>query len=256
MKYFFIFLLFPIINVGANPLILKNITIKDYPIEYYQGGKKKPVFLLVHGLGVDKHSFYDLAEVLVKDHLHHVLLPDIPGQGNTPKIQERNYSIEVIADFLYDFLKQLKIKKVVIIGNSMGGHIASVFSIKYSHLVSHLILINPAGIENEKEKPYLSIPLEEITDIQTKKSLEWNNKIREDIRNGKYYIMNPFLEQIKPKTILFWGKDDSIISYKNSAIWATEIRNLRFYVLKGGHLLQQEKPKEIVRIILNEIKQN
>ncbi len=254
MTKLFFFLL--IVNLYAKPLVLKNINIKNYPIQYYHGGLKNPVFLLVHGLGVDKESFYDLAKILVKEYQYRILLPDIPGQGDTPKLYEKNYSIESIADFLYDFLKILKIKQIVIIGNSMGGHIACVFSLKYPHLVSHLILINPAGIENNKEKPYLPISLESITDPKIKKTLEWNNKIREDIRNGTYYPMNPFLKQIKQKTILFWGKDDEVISYLNSAIWATEIQNLKFYVLKGGHLLQKDKPKEIAHIILKEIKSN
>ncbi|MFN4220488.1 MAG: alpha/beta fold hydrolase, partial [bacterium] len=118
------------------------------------------------------------------------------GQGNTPKLREKNYSIEEMADFLYQFLQALKIKQVVIVGNSMGGHIATVFTLKYPRMVSYLILISPSGIDNGKEKPYLTISLENFQDEDKIKSLEWNNKIREDIRNNSYYLLNPFLNKI------------------------------------------------------------
>lgn len=250
---FFILYFFLIVSIFGDSLTLKKIKIEDYPIEYYYDGKKTPIFLLVHGLGVSKNSFYNFAYVLAKEYHYQILLPDIPGQGDTLKINEKNYSIENMANFLYQFLKALKINKVILVGNSMGGHIASVFAIKYPKLVSYLVLISPAGIENEKEKPYPPIPLENVQDIKLKKSLEWNNKIREDIRSGEFYIMNSYLNKIQHKTILFWGTKDEIISYSNSSIWASEIPDARLYVLKGGHLLQNEKPKEMIRIILKEI---
>ncbi|GIX41720.1 MAG: lipase [Leptospiraceae bacterium] len=252
-KYFLCFFLI-LYSLSAKELYLKKTKIQNYEIEYYYGGIKKPYFLLIHGLGVDKNSFYDFAKHIVNHYHLKVLLPDIPGQGKTKRIYERNYSIENIADFLYLFLKQMNISKVILVGNSMGGHIATVFSLKYPQNVKTLILINPAGIEWENQKPYQLIPEDSILNENNSKIIEdlkWNNKIRKDIQNNKYYILNPYLKKIINPTLLFWGKDDTILPYYYSSIWATEINNVHFFVLKGGHLLQKEKPKEIAKHIFS-----
>jgi len=238
----------------SNELPLHTIKIKNYQVEYYYGGKKPPYFLLVHGLGVDKTSFYELAHLLGLKYDYKVLLPDIPGQGNTERIPEMDYSVENMADYLNEFIKKLKISKAVVVGNSMGGHIATVFTLKYPKVVQTLVLINPSGIEFNNQKPYQFIPEETFKDIkdpQIVENLKWNNKIRKDIQNNQYYVLNPYLKNIKTPTILFWGSEDNIIPYVYSSVWATEIPNLCFYVLKGGHLLQKEQPEKIIEKILH-----
>jgi pimeloyl-ACP methyl ester carboxylesterase len=254
VKTFFCFLLILTYNLKAQELPLKKIVLKDYEIEYYFGGNKKPYFLLIHGLGVDKQSFYQFAKILAFKYHYKILLPDIPGQGTTKRIYEKTYSIENIADDLFQFLQILKIKKVILVGNSMGGHIAAVFALKYPINVDKLILINPSGIEYQDKKPYQLLSEDLIKNEKNPKVIEdfnWYNKIRSDIQQDKYYILNSMLNQLKIPTILFWGRDDNIIPYQYSSIWASEIPHIHFFVLKGGHLLQKEVPEEIIQRIFS-----
>ncbi len=244
-----IFILISYSLESTPSLNLKSISVQDYSISYYEGGRKPPVFLLVHGLGVTKESFYKMAELLVKKYNKKILLPDIPGQGETQRIKGINYSADNMANFLNNFLAILKIKQVIIIGNSMGGHIATAFALMYPEKVKILILINPAGIQFEDKMPYQPIDLTNFDKEQIIEELRWNNKIREDLRNGKFYPLNDYLSKIKSRTILFWGRDDDIIQYPYSAIWASEIHNVEFYVLKGKHLLQDEVPEQILKRI-------
>ncbi len=233
----------------AGELGFKTIQVKEYEITYNYGGQKLPYFLLVHGLGVDKKSFIEFAELLVKEYNYKIILPDIPGQGNTKRIVEKDYSIESMADFLYELLKILNVNKVVLVGNSMGGHIAVVFYLKYPQLVKSLILISPSGIVFQDQKPYQFIDENYINSQNNpvvQESLRWNNKIRSDIQKNKYYLLNNFLEKIQVSTFLFWGTDDTIIPYNYSSIWASTIPDIYFYVIKGGHLLQKENPNQIL----------
>lgn len=252
--YIFAIFLFPF-AIFANELGLKTIQVKGYETTYHYGGEKSPYFLLVHGLGVDKRSFIKFADVLVKRYNYKIILPEIPGQGNTKRIVEKDYSIESMADFLYELLKILKIKKVILVGNSMGGHIAVVFFLKYPDFVKGLVLISPSGILFQNQKPYQFIDENYINsqnNLILQESLRWNNKIRGDIQKNKYYILNDFLQKILISTFLFWGTDDTIIPYNYSSVWASEIPDIHFYVLKGGHLLQNESPE----VMLNKLFKN
>ncbi|MCS7204124.1 MAG: alpha/beta hydrolase [Leptospiraceae bacterium] len=233
----------------ANELRIESITIQSYPIEYYVGGKNEPYFLFLSGLGVDKNSMLILAKTLIQKYPYRALLPDIPGQGRTKRIPEQNYSIEFLADFFHTMLKEIKPrKKVILVGNSMGGHIATVFALKYHEQVDSLILINPAGIEFENQKPYQLLPDELIINEKNPKVIDdfrWNNKIRKDIQSCRYYILNPYLKEVKVHTFLFWGTQDKNIPYSYSQVWASEIPDILFFVLPGGHLLQNDQPEKI-----------
>ena len=67
--------------------------------------------------------------------------------------------MEIFADDINSLIEHLKIKKVHIIGLSLGGMIAQTFSINYNEKVDKLVLINttpdfpsnPSGIEMYKQ---------------------------------------------------------------------------------------------------------
>lgn len=240
-----------IVSLSGNELKTRSITINNYSIFYNLGGEKEPYFLLLSGLGVDRMTFFSLALLIAKEYGYKVLLPDIPGQGKTKRDKNISYTIEFLADFFYQFLKELGVTKAVVVGNSMGGHIATVMALKYPEKIHTLVLINPAGIVFDGQKPYQMLPESILYDRRNRISItdfEWNNKIRKDIQSCQYYILNDRLKYISVTTFLFWGAYDTNIPYSYSSVWASEIPDVLFFVIKGGHLLQKEKPEDILRI--------
>src|SRR5690606_34758779 len=69
---------------------------------------------------------------------------DLPGfgQSDKPKI---SYTTEFFRDFIVDFLKQLQIGKISMVGSSLGGHIAAEIAINRPALAEKLVLTSPAG---------------------------------------------------------------------------------------------------------------
>ncbi|KQL19735.1 alpha/beta fold hydrolase [Cytobacillus solani] len=114
---------------------------------YYEvKGRGKPL-VLIHSGGSDIRDWTYIAPVLSKHFL--VITFDGRGAGKSPSLlQPVNY-----VEDLRMLLEHLKIENAVIIGHSMGGQIATEFSLTYPDKVSELILIAPGltGFNYSKE---------------------------------------------------------------------------------------------------------
>lgn len=78
---------------------------------------------------------------------YRVIAPDQIGFGKSSK-PEMRYTFAMLADNTARLLDHLKLSRVVVIGNSMGGMLAVHFARKYPERVAALVLENPLGLEN------------------------------------------------------------------------------------------------------------
>ncbi|HUG81685.1 MAG TPA: alpha/beta hydrolase, partial [Bryobacterales bacterium] len=83
-----------------------------------------------------------------------VVIPDQIGFGKSSKpiIQ---YSFHKMGRHTHALLDMLGVGPVAVVGHSMGGMVASRFTLMYPDRVTHLILENPIGLEDYRQKvPY------------------------------------------------------------------------------------------------------
>src|SRR4051794_27820863 len=82
---------------------------------------RKPTMVFVHGAGLD-HSWFGLQSRYFGYHGWNVLAVDLPGHGGSagPPIS----TIGGMADWVFDFTKNLNVKKFSVVGHSMGSLIA------------------------------------------------------------------------------------------------------------------------------------
>lgn len=109
-------------------------------------GNGHPV-VLIHSGGADLRQWTFLASLLSKD--YKVIAFDGRGAGKSPSpIKHANYVDDVLA--LMDYLE---LNQATLIGHSMGGQIATDFSLNYPERVSKLVLIAPSltGFPYSKE---------------------------------------------------------------------------------------------------------
>ncbi|GLR20011.1 alpha/beta fold hydrolase [Portibacter lacus] len=123
---------------------------------YVDIGSGDTTLVFLHGMGSNLDSFQKNIAVLKKD--FRCILIDLPGYGKTPKIENETFSIGKSAELIAELLGILDIKKIVLIGHSMGGQIAIKLTNIIQEKLSRLILLSPAGIEqfNQKEEEWLS----------------------------------------------------------------------------------------------------
>ena len=114
---------------------------------YLEGKPDKPVVILMHGKNFNAHYWTPTALYLQKKG-YGVLIPDQIGFGKSSKPEHYQYSFSVLAHHTQELMTSLKIKKAIVIGHSMGGMLASRFTLMYPQLTQLLILVNPIGLEN------------------------------------------------------------------------------------------------------------
>jgi len=91
---------------------------------------------------------------------YRLLVPDQIGFGRSDK-PLLDYSIQTYVDFLNEFLRQLKVEKASLVGESLGGWIAALYVAEIgggAHLipVEKLVLVDAAGLKQDKPIPDLN----------------------------------------------------------------------------------------------------
>lgn len=105
--------------VDANAEV---VPAKDaVPIHYSVQGKGEPALVFIHCWSCDRHLWDNQVPEFAKS--HRVVTIDLPGHGASGQ-GRKNWSIESYADDVNTVITKLKLKRVILIGSSMGGPIA------------------------------------------------------------------------------------------------------------------------------------
>lgn len=91
------------------------------PIHYSVQGKGKPALVFIHCGGCDRHFWDDQVSAFAKN--HKVVTIDLPGHGESGQ-GRKSWSVESYGDDVKRVVEKLNLKRVVLIGSSMGGPIA------------------------------------------------------------------------------------------------------------------------------------
>lgn len=120
-----------------------------------KNGNGKTVVLL-HGKNFTGYYWKDIIDTLVKEG-YRVIAPDQIGWGRSDKPLVY-YSFHLLAKNTALLLDSLGIKKIILVAHSMGGMLASRFTMLYPERVEKLVLENPIGLEDYKRfVPYQTI---------------------------------------------------------------------------------------------------
>jgi len=115
---------------------------------YETSGSGNSDFVLIHGFGLNRKSWYDLVPLLPGGSVIHLV--DLIGFGNSPAPEDWPYTIDAQAEVLFDFIVSRNISDVVLVGHSYGGGVALMLVYKMlergnSELIKNLVLIAPAA---------------------------------------------------------------------------------------------------------------
>ena len=119
----------------------------DTTWSYYEGGQG-PTLVLLHGFAADKTVWLPLAGQLTPH--FHVVIPDLPGWGESSRTPDAGYGVEAQAQRLQSFLAALNLQRFVLVGHSMGGAIAGVYAAEHPQGVAALALIDAYGLKADR----------------------------------------------------------------------------------------------------------
>ena len=126
----------------------------DGPVHYLDfGGTGKPL-VMVHGLGGSALNWMAVGPQIEES--YHVFAVDLAGFGQTPLFR-RSAAVGANAELVHSFIERVIGEPVVIMGNSMGGHISILEAADHKSWVTAMILVDPAipGVHVRRPEPAL-----------------------------------------------------------------------------------------------------
>jgi pimeloyl-ACP methyl ester carboxylesterase len=266
------------------------IDIDGMPVHYIIEGKSDdslPI-VFIHGTSASLHTWDTLSSLLKTN--KKIIRFDLPAFGLTGPNRLNQYDFNFYNQFLDQLLLKLNVTKCIVAGNSLGGSIAWNYAIASPDKVKQLILLDASGYPKKDEKgslgfklaaiPVLNQALKHISPISLiRKSLEdafYNKKLVSEYMVRQYHdlllregnrsaILELFQHPMKPDatkiktitqpTLIIWGKEDQLISYKNAALFKQDIQDSRVLVIdKVGHIPMEEAPNLVAAAIIKFIK--
>lgn len=124
---------------------VKTIQLSSGTLTYIEKGNGQ-LILFIHGLGGNiTHWLKSVNELSVS---FKAIAIDLPGYGWSDKNVDTKGKdrLQFYANAITEFLKKKKIKKVILVGHSMGAQLAIITALQ-NRAVKKLILVAPAGLE-------------------------------------------------------------------------------------------------------------
>ena len=262
------------------------IDIDGVPVHYIIEGKMDDTLpiVLIHGTSASLHTWDTLSSLLKSN--KKIIRLDLPAFGLTGPNRLNHYNFNFYNQFLDELLFKLNVTQCIVAGNSLGGSIAWNYAIASPDKVKQLILLDASGYPKKDEKgslgfklaaiPVLNQALKHISPISLiRKSLEdafYNKALVTEKMVQQYHdlllregnrgaVLELFQHPMKPDpskiktitqpTLIIWGKEDQLISYKNAALFKQDIQNSQMLVLdKVGHIPMEEAPNQVAAAIL------
>lgn len=122
------------------------VEVEGRPVNTIELGEGKPL-VFVHGLSGSWPNWLEQMAVLSEG--HRTIAMDLPGFGHSPMPLER-ITISAYARIVDGLLESLDVSSATVVGNSMGGFIATQMAIAYPQRVERMVLVSAAGLSTHK----------------------------------------------------------------------------------------------------------
>ncbi|HOD27752.1 MAG TPA: alpha/beta fold hydrolase [Syntrophales bacterium] len=254
-------------------LVKKDILVDDHRIVYLEGGRG-PAVLLLHGYSADKDHWTRFAAGLTKR--YHVVIPDIPGYGESTKRMDAKYDLARQVDRLHRFARTLGLERIHIAGNSMGGLFAGAYAVRYPGEVISLGLFNAAGVKSPRKSEVMirteqgesPLLLKDEADLPRVMGLAFANppplpypfkkrfvekaladrrfheKALEDFK-GDLLSLEKDLPKIEAPALILWGRNDRILDVSSVPVFERGLARHQTVIIENcGHLPMIEKAGE------------
>ena len=107
-----------------------------------QGSDSAPAVILLHGLFGDKENLGSLARALAAT--FGVIQVDLPNHGGSPRQDDMGYP--AMSEALLALLDTLRLRRVHLLGHSLGGKLAMQFALRHPTRVDRLIVADMAPV--------------------------------------------------------------------------------------------------------------
>lgn len=240
---------------------------KEGKYSYFEAGEGTPIIIL-HGLMGGLSNFDGVADFFPK-HGYKVVIPELPLYTNN--ILKTN--VKAFSKFVKDFITYKGFDKVILLGNSLGGHIALYHTKMYPEKMAGLVITGSSGLYESAmgesypkrgDYEYIRKKAEDVfydPKVATKEIVDdvyatVNDRIKllKTLAIAKSAIrhnMAKDLPKMTTPTCIIWGRNDKVTPPDVAEEFNKLLPNSDLYwIEKCGHAAMMEHPDEFNRLML------
>ncbi|WP_055442560.1 alpha/beta fold hydrolase [Lacinutrix himadriensis] len=237
---------------------------KDY--SYIEVGEGKPIIVL-HGL-MGGLSNFDAVTNYFSEKGYKVIIPELPIYS----MSLLKTNVKTFAKYLHDFIEYKGLDDVILLGNSLGGHIGLYHTKLFPKKVKALVITGSSGLYESamgggytKRSDYEvikkkaqdvfydpAVATKEIVD-EVYETVNNRNKLIKTLAIAKSAIrhnMASDLPQMQVPTCIIWGKNDTVTPPEVADEFNALLPNSDlFWIDKCGHAAMMEHPETFNQIL-------
>lgn len=248
--------------------------IKEGKYTYYEVGEGTTTIVVLHGLMGGLSNFDEVASFLSQKN-YKVLIPELPIY--TQSLLKTN--VKAFAKYVKDFIVFKKLDRVILLGNSLGGHIGLYFNKMYPEFVKALVLTGSSGLyESAMGDSYPKRGNYEYIKEKTEGVFYDPKVATKELIDEVFAVVNDRIKVIKTLTIaksairhnmakdlpkmnlpvcLIWGKYDKVTPPNVAEEFHKLLPNSSlFWIDKCGHAAMMEHPEEFNNLLYNWLQSN
>ncbi|WP_422859125.1 alpha/beta fold hydrolase [Flagellimonas sp. S174] len=245
---------------------MENQIIREGKFNYIEQGEGKPIIIL-HGLMGGLSNFQGVSEHFPSKG-YQVLIPELPIY-DMPMLKT---TVKNFAKFLEEFIEFKGLKDVILLGNSLGGHIGLLHTKLFPEVVKALVITGSSGLYEKAmgdgyprrgDYDFIKQKAQDVfydPEVATKEIVDEvfatvndRMKLVKTLAIAKSAIrhnMSKDLPHMKTPTCIIWGENDTVTPPEV----AKEFHELLpdsdlFWIEKCGHAPMMEHPEEFNTIL-------
>ena len=260
----------------------------SYRLHYHEAGEG-PALILLHGSGPGVTGWTNFGANLpvFAEHFRTIIL-DMPGFGGSASPDYDQQYPSVAAEAVAMFMEGIGLDSAHLLGNSMGGNVASHVALNYPDRVQRMVMMGPGGLAinifgpspNEGTKrliEFMGDPSREgmIAWVRTMVSdqalvtdelidLRMENAMKPGVMDSTRAIFGTFFKFADPNplwsraheihhpTLITWGRDDRMLPFEGALFPFRQMPNADLHVFSNcGHWAQIERKDDFERVVID-----
>lgn len=252
---------------------MENDLKNDGKFSYIEKGEGKTIIIL-HGL-MGGLSNFEGVNTFFPPKGYKVLIPELPLYS-MPMLKT---TVKNFAKYLKKFIEYKELDDVILLGNSLGGHIGLLYTKMYPAKVKALVITGSSGLYESAmgdgypkrgDYEFIKKKAQDVfydPEIATKEIVDEvfatvNDRVKlvKTLAIAKSAIrhnMAQDLPKMKTPTCIIWGKNDSVTPPDVAELFDELLPNSDlFWIDKCGHAPMMEHPDEFNTILDNWLQKN
>ncbi len=250
----------------STPFVLKEAHGFSFVAEGPESDR--PAVVLLHGMLGDLSNWTSTIECLSQNGFR-VYAPELPVYD----MPMRKTNVDGLVDHVDEFIHQLDLAPCVLVGNSLGGHVALLMALRQPEDVAALVLAGASGIYEvdmgtstmrrrdrefirERAARTFYDPAHATDELVDEMLALVNNRSRalrllRMARSAQSETVTESLKRIDSPTLLVWGADDQITPPDVAHEFQSRLGNAELeFIDKCGHAPMIERPQNFNEITL------